>query len=284
MIWTLQPAESLSDQQFDMWSKLLEDRAGITMSNNQKSFLQTQVSMRMRELGHNDYSQYFERVVSGVEGVLEWSILVDRLVVKETNFFRHLPSLDHVRGYLQNKIDRQELNESFDIWSVGCATGEEPYSLTMYVNECFELARYEAYFGVTATDISRVALSVAKSGLYSERKVEFVPPALRNKYFKKADKGLFQIDSQLRDKVCFNQANILNVHEMPIMKFDVIFCQNVLIYFRKELRIEVLNALAGRLKPGGTLVIGLGEIVDWKNPLVKRIANERIQAYGRVQA
>lgn len=284
MIWTLQPAENLSDQQFDLWSKLLEDRAGITISNSQKSFLQTQVNMRMRELGHSNYSDYFEQVVSGVEGVLEWSILIDRLVVKETNFFRHLPSLDFIRCYLQDKIDRQELNESFDIWSVGCATGEEPYSLTMYVNECFEFARREPYFGVTATDISRVALSVAKSGLYSARKVDFVLPALRNKYFKKAEKDLFQIDSQLRDKVCFNQANILKVNDMPLMNFDAIFCQNVLIYFRKELRVEVLNALAKRLKPGGVLVIGLGEIVDWKHPLMKRIPNEHIQAYSQIQS
>lgn len=284
MIWTLQTPQALSDQQFDLWSKLLEERAGISISDNQKSFLQTQVSMRMREIGQSDYSTYFDSILSGVEGVLEWSILVDRLVVKETNFFRHLPSLDFVRAFLQNKIDLQTLQETFDVWSVGCATGEEPYSLAMYINESFELAQKDPYFGVMATDISRVALSLAKIGSFSERKVEFVPGVLRKKYFKEIEKQRFQIDGQLRDKVCFNQANILNVPEMPAMKFDVIFCQNVLIYFRKELRTNVLNALADRLKPGGILVIGLGEVVDWKYAQVQRLAYDNVQVYGQVQS
>src|SRR5690606_37138364 len=124
---------------------LLEERAGIYLSDHQRVFLQTQVSMRMRELGHDDYTQYYRRVLDGVSGLVEWSVLIDRLAVKETSFFRHKPSIDTVVQYLQQRVNNRTLTDSFDVWSVGCASGEEPYSLAMVINDCFEYARIEPY-------------------------------------------------------------------------------------------------------------------------------------------
>ena len=279
MIWSLQASQELSDSQFDQWSKLLEERAGICLSEQQRVFLQTQVSMRMRELGHDDYNQYYNRVVDGVTGMMEWSVLVDRLVVKETSFFRHKPSVDFVRNILQDKINNRQLSGTFDIWSVGCSSGEEPYSLGMLVNECFEFAQLEPYFGVIATDISRAALTIAKEGVYPQRKVEMVDMPLRKRYFNALQNGRYQIDKTLRDRVCFNQANVLKISELPDIKLDVIFCQNVLIYFRKWLRHEIMNAFVDRLKPGGILICGLGEVVDWTSHNVSRIAVDEVQAY-----
>lgn len=279
MIWSLQMAPDLTEQQFKLWSSLLEKRAGISINGNQKSFLQTQVTMRMREIGQDDYTEYYEQVVDGVSGVLEWSILVDRLVVKETNFFRHKPSSNFVRKLLQDRIDSKTLGSDFDVWSVGCSTGEEPYSLAMLINETFELAKLEPYFGITATDISRVALSIAKTGTYPERKTSFVPEALRNRYFKKTEKNHYQMNQELRNKICFSQANILRIGDTPDIKFDVIFCQNVLVYFKKWLRHEVLDILTERLKPGGVLVIGMGEVVNWKAPLMTKLMHDQVQAY-----
>src|SRR5690625_5513104 len=94
--------------------------------------------MRMRELGCSDYNQYYQLVIDGLSGLMEWSVLVDRLTVKETSFFRHRPSLEYVRRFIQNRINNRELHGSFDIWSVGCATGEEPYSLAMVANRSEE--------------------------------------------------------------------------------------------------------------------------------------------------
>ncbi len=279
MIWSLQASQELSDSQFDQWSKLLEERAGICLSEQQRVFLQTQVSMRMRELGHDDYNQYYNRVVDGVTGMMEWSVLVDRLVVKETSFFRHKPSIDFARNILQDRINNQKLSGSFDVWSVGCSSGEEPYSLGMLVNESFEYANLEPYYGIIATDISRAALTIAKEGVYPQRKVEMVDLPLRKRYFNALPSGRYQIDKTLRDRVCFNQANVLKISELPDIKLDVIFCQNVLIYFRKWLRHEIMDAFVDRLKPGGILICGLGEVVDWMNQDVSRVAVDEVQAY-----
>jgi Methylase of chemotaxis methyl-accepting proteins len=279
MIWSLQAAPDLSDKQFDQWSKLLEDRAGICLSDQQRVFLQTQVTMRMRELGQTDYSQYYNRVVDGVSGMMEWSVLIDRLVVKETSFFRHRPSIDCVLQFLQQHIDESSFKDTFEVWSVGCSSGEEPYSLSVVINDTFDTANIDPYYGVTATDISRAALTIARNGIYPQRKVEMMEPSIRQRYFTQQDNGRYLISPELQDRVCFNHANVLNINEMPSIMQDVIFCQNLLVYFRRWLRHEIMNAFVDRLKPGGLLVVGLGEVVDWSHPEMTRAPYDEVQAY-----
>ena len=279
--WTLKAAPDFTEQQFVQWSRLLEERAGICISDQQRIFLQTQVNMRMRELGHDDYSQYYNKVVDGMTGMMEWATLVDRLVVKETSFLRHRPSIDFFRDLLQRKINNKTLNETYDVWSVGCSTGEEPYSLAMVMNDCFDLAQMEPYYGVTATDISRAALSIGREGIYTDRKVAMLEPYMQQMYFDQLDNGRYEVKSLIKKRVCFNHANVLNIGDMPEISFDAIYCQNMLIYFRKWLRHDILDAFASRLKPGGTMIIGLGEVVDWSNEKVERLPTETVQAYKR---
>lgn len=280
MIWSLQAVPHLSDTQFAQWSKLLEDRAGVYLSNQQRSLLQTQVSMRMRELGFSDYSAYYERVVDGVSGMVEWALLIDRLVVKETSFFRHKASIDFVGRRVAQHLSESGGNDSFDLWSVGCATGEEPYSLAMVINDAYQSAGVEPRFSVTGTDISRAALSLARNGVYSGRKLERLDETFRYRYFKEVGQGQFQVAAHIRDRLCFNHGNVLNINEMPTMTVDAIFCQNLLVYFRRWLREHILNAFVERLKPGGILIIGLGEVVDWSHPNLKRISADGVQAYA----
>lgn len=283
MAWSLQAQSELSDDQFMQWRKLLEERTGIQLTRQQKTLLQSQVSMRMRELGCDSYDQYFRQVTDGLSGMLEWSVLIDRLAVKETSFFRHRPSLEYVRQYLQNKINNQQLNSSFDVWSVGCATGEEAYSLAMVINDCFELAALDPYYGITAIDISSSALAKGRLGRYSPRRMENVTPEETQRYMQRCPDGDYQVVSKLRERVCFTQGNLVQVRRMPSILVDVIFCQNLLVYFRRWLRRDVLNALVERLKPGGILVVGLGEVVDWEHPEMQRVNADQVQVYIRQQ-
>jgi type IV pilus assembly protein PilK len=281
MVWSLQQAPALSDEAYDQWCKLLEERTGILLNPQQQPFLQSQITIRMRELGFGSYAEYYQRVTDGIWGKAEWSVLVDRLMVKETSFFRHRHSFESVRQLLQNRIDNGQINGSFDVWSVGCSTGEEPYSLAMLINDCFELAQLKPYFGVFATDISMPALSKARSGVYSERKLERLSNNERLRYFKDLGDGNYKIIDKLQDRLCFSQGSVLDLKSMPVEKMDVIFCQNLLIYFRRWRRREILQGFADRLKPGGLLVIGLGEMPEWKHPQLVRVRDERVQAYRR---
>ncbi len=279
MIWSLQSLPDLSDQQFALWSELLEERAGIYLTQQQRTFLQTQVSMRMREVGCEDYKEYYDTIMNGVAGQIEWSILIDRLVVKETSFFRHQASIDFVSELIADRIGHNSIDGSFDVWSVGCSTGEEPYSLAMVLNDAFQWANREAHFGITGTDISRAALSLAKAGIYSERKLELMKETFRQRYFSPVSEERFQVGEELRDRICFAQGNILNINEMPLIKVDLIFCQNLLVYFRRWRRENIMNAFVERLKPGGTIVIGLGEVVDWTHSDIERVPLNGVQAY-----
>jgi len=284
MVWSLQASTELTDQEFSQWSRLLENRSGICLSDQQRVFLQTQVSMRMRELGETDYSQYLNTVKDGVSGLMEWSVLVDRLVVKETSFFRHTPSVDYIKNFVLHRLTQHpNTSENLELWSVGCSSGEEPYTLAMVLNDAFEFVKEQPYFGITATDISRAALSIAKSGVYSERKIEMMEGHYSKRYFKKNDSNQFVIQSEIMERVCFNQENILNINDLPKIQMDIIFCQNMLIYFRRWLRHEIMNAFAERLKPGGILVIGLGEVIDWVHPKMQRMPADDVQAYQRKQ-
>ncbi len=282
MNWSLVNAPDLSDQQFAEWKLLLEERVGICVGESQKQFLQSQVSMRMREVGDRDFSRYMSRLNDGVSGKVEWSILLDRLVVKETTFFRHQPSYDFVCTYLQNKINNRSLDDAFEVWSLGCSTGEEPYSLAMLINELFELAKLDPYFGITGTDVSRMAISRARSAIFPQKKIDFVPSALRYKYFKNTEKQQFRFDHEVMSKVCFSNNNILNLETMPPQKFDVIYCQNLLVYFAQTMRKKLLDAVVDKLKAGAVLILGLGEVTNWKNPKVERLARADVQAYVRV--
>lgn len=281
MAWSLKKLPALSDSQFAQWSTLLEERTGIQFARQHKALLESQVSIRMRELGYEDYDHYFVEVTSGVSGMLEWSILVDRIAVKETSFFRHRPSLEYVRRYLQNKINNQQLSSSFDVWSVGCATGEEAYSLAMVINDCFELASLNPYYGITAVDISTTALTKAREARYSARKLEQAKAEEMKRYMQECSDGNYEVVSKLRERICFVQGNIIRSDCLPNVSVDVIFCQNLLVYFRRWLRRDILNALVARLKPGGLLVIGLGEAVDWEHPKMHRVAADEVQAYSR---
>ena len=101
--------------------------------------------MRMRELGLSDFTSYYQLIVDGVAGMVEWSRLIDRLVVKETSFFRHMPSYDFVTSHLAAHL-QQASAHSYEVWSVGCSTGEEPYSLAMVLAEGFASAHREPFF------------------------------------------------------------------------------------------------------------------------------------------
>lgn len=284
MAWSLRSLPSLSEAQFAQWGKLLEERTGIQLVFQQKAWLESQMSTRMRDLGMEDYDSYFT-FVSGnpnqpdLDSKLEWARLVDRIAVKETSFFRHRDSFEYVRQYLQNKINNQTLKDSFDVWSLGCATGEEPYSLAMVINDCFELAALDPYYGITAMDISSSALKAGRKARYSKRRIEQVKPEEAKRYLQQCADGSFEVVGKLRDRVCFTQANIIQARQLPQVQVDVIFCQNLLVYFRRWLRRDVLNALVERLKPGGLLIAGLGETVDWDNPKMQRTLDDQVQAY-----
>lgn len=280
--WSLQQLPEMDTQQFHQWQALLEARTGVCVTDQRRVFLQTSLGARMRELEIEDYQRYYEYVTQGPAGAIEWSALIDRLTVRETSFMRHRPSFDCVQSHLQRLLATRSPSQPLQLWSLGCASGEEAYSLALITEQCLaEAAGETPDYAIWATDISLKALEQARAGLYPVNRLGGLTEAEKARWMQQVEGGKLQILPVLRDRICFTRLNILELAQAPIRDLDIIFCQNLLIYFRRWRRRDLLNQLAKRLAPGGMLIIGLGEIVDWNNPLLERVPDERVQAYVR---
>lgn len=270
----------MDDLQFQRWKELVEQRTGLVLPDNRRSFLITALNMRMRELECADFQTYFDIVRKGSSGLVEWSILVDRLTVHETRFFRHKHSVELLReSVLPQTIADMGDPLSLNVWSVGCATGEEPYTLAMVFDEFLSRTGRDYYFGITGSDISYASLSTARKGIYHERKLTEVAPALMRRYMRQYDDTHYEVKESLRRRVCFAQLNVLDMQRAPVGKVHLIFCQNMLIYFERDKRLEIVNNLSRYLEPGGLLILGSGEVLGWDHPDMRRIDDHDTLAF-----
>jgi type IV pilus assembly protein PilK len=275
----------MDNEQYAQWTALLEKRTGIRLPEKRRSFLVTNVSMRMREKGFKNYQDYFNHISTGKSGKVEWDQLVHHLTVHETRFLRHEATQDLICQKLLPHQKKQYNNNSapftFNVWSVGCATGEEPYSIAMAVDDHMTKLGCEYYLGIMASDISRSALAEGRAGIYSEQKVKSIPPYWRDKYFTKTRDGKYQVINELRQRVCFNQANVLDLGKMPIGFMDVIVCQNLLIYYDQQRRLDIAKTLVNYLAPKGVLIFAVGELINWTHPDMERFPFANTLAYRR---
>lgn len=290
-------APAMDDAEFARWVDLLERRTGVVVPQGRKSFLVVAVRTRMREAGKSSFREYFDELLDGARGAIEWSTLVDRLTVHQTHFFRHLPSLDLIaRDWLPGHLEAQA-GTPIHAWSVGCSTGEEAYTLAMVLDQALG-GGAKTYFGITATDISAAALAVGKIGHYPIAKLDEIPAALHTVYCQPAsepcndgsspppparfeDAEAFAITETLRRRVGFVQFNLIDVARAPLKRLDLIYCQNVLIYFARERRAALLESLADLLKPGGLLVLGAGEVLGFHHPQLTRLGGPQTLAFRR---
>jgi type IV pilus assembly protein PilK len=282
----LERLPDMDEAQFDRWVGLLRERTGMFMPKERKSFLVTSVGIRMRELGYEDYQSYYEYLTSGLAGNIEWTALVDRLTVHETRFFRDPRALQFVQEEcLPKMVERVRRREHVQVWSAGCSTGEEAFTLAMLLDHGFTQAGLQSLFGVIGTDISLYSLATAKQGVYPDRRYKHIPPELRERFTERLPEmgNGFRVSDRLRRRVCFAQFNILDVSCTPPGSMDLVYCQNVLIYFDRETRAKILDGLVRPLRPGGTLVLGAGEMIGWDHPLMERAGVSEVLAYRRVK-
>lgn len=272
----------MDDAEFARWAELLERRTGVVVPPARKPFLVTAVRGRMRETGHTRFDDYYRDLHKMPEGAIEWTTLVDRLTVHETHFFRHQPSFDLIANEWLPRVAQSGSQSALHAWSVGCSTGEEAFTLAMVLDRHVSAIRdARIYFGVTATDVSQPALSVGRGALYARSRLNEIPAEYRERYVDELDADSFAIRESLRKRVGFAQFNLLDVARAPLKRLDLIFCQNVLIYFARDRRRELLDSLAGLLKPGGMLVLGAGEVISFAHPQLSRVPHRQALAFLR---
>lgn len=265
----------LDDHHFRLLVDWLERGTGVCIHAHRQPGLRRMLAEHLRELGL-DGETYCARLMRSGTGLAEHQWLFHRALIHETSFFRHRESHDFVRRQVE-EYQRAGVESGLNLWSLGCATGEEAYSLALDA-----LAGGARRFAVIGTDISRVVLRQARQGVYPLAAMAAADHRLLADWVEPADSGYFRFGRPVREHVAFVADNVMGQQTGIFPEgVDIIFCQNLLIYLRRWRRHALLDFLASRLKPGGHLIIGPGEAADWQPATLQKVRSRQVCAYLR---
>ena len=254
-------APRMSDKQFDFFRNLAKAHAGITLPDYKRNMVYRRVSKRLVALGIREFQPYQE-LLSAPEGEAEIEFFVNALTTNKTEFFRENHHFEHLAAIALPGLCKKreaEGNRKLRIWSAGCSSGQEPYSIGMTLTESIsDLARWDAK--ILATDIDSDILDQGRQGIYPAFEVLEIPTNIRQKYIdmQAQESGSGRMSYEMRSLITFNQLN-LHGHWPMQGKFDVIFCRNVIIYFDKPSQCLLFDRFANLLRDDGYLYIGHSE-------------------------
>ncbi len=257
----------ISDREFAALRDFIQQASGIHIADNRKYLLQNRLSPRLRELGLENFADYFKRL-RGPERGPELARLFELITTNETSFFRNPPQLDYFRDeLLSSMLDSQRAKnaKTLHIWSAGCSSGEEPYTLAIILVEKLKAELPSWNLKITATDLSEAVLAMAREGLYGDYALRTTPAPIKAKYFtKEADS--YRIRPELKKMVRFAPLNLndrLALKRVEASHF--IFCRNVMIYFDDDMKKRLARAFHENLISGGHLLIGHSETLTGVN-------------------
>lgn len=256
---TSNPA-SLAPAEFDRVAKIAHREAGLSLSEAKRAMIASRLTRRLRATGLADFAAYLAFLESA-EGEDERQHLISALTTNVTSFFRenhHFLTLE--TDVLPKLASRAQSGQRVRIWSAGCSTGQEPYSIAMSVLRAIpDAARLD--IRILATDIDATVLAAAQTGLYASQQLDTLDQALRRQFFSETSSGEFEVTDHLRSLISFRQLNLIGA--WPVRgPFDVIFCRNVVIYFDSVTQAGLWPRFHQVLAPGGTLFIGHSERLD----------------------
>ena len=245
--------EILTDALFTDFRKIIYDASGITFSETNRSILDSRLKEKLREKNLDDLHQYYKLITSNEE---EFKLFLDSITTNLTRFFRNQPHFDALINYVIPHVIEEKKktgDHKIRIWSAGCSTGEEPYTIAMILKE---ILPPPYTFQITASDLSLKCLMTAQQGFYADSRVDGIPSDYLNKYFTKVDGG-YQVNSDLMKSIKFDYHNLKN--DSGQKNLDVVFCRNVLIYFDEPAQLKVINHFWDSMAPNSYLYIGHSE-------------------------
>ena len=267
--------ESISGRDYARLCKLIYAEAGITLSPEKKTMLEGRVKRRLKTLNLSSYSEYCETLFGqdGQHNGLKDEVvhLIDVVTTNKTDFFRDPAHFNFLVDKALPELSERIAGRQFTIWSAGCSSGEEPYTMAIVLSE-YALSHPGFRFRILATDISNIVLAKAELGVYTNDIVAPVAPVLRRKYFMRSrepgsDKQ--RVVPELRRLIEFRRLNFMDGDYGVAEKADAIFCRNVIIYFDRPTQERILQRLAHCLTPGGYMFVGHAETLhDMSLPLV----------------
>lgn len=252
------PESSMTPEEFRLIRDLVKERSGLYFGEDTRYVFERRVRERSAALGQATFLDYYRHLRADPKGEAELQELYDLLATKETYFFREEYQLAAFREevlpvLLQEGGSRKRLG----VWSAGCSTGEEAYSIAIVL---VESGMFDGWsLRVQGTDLSRRCLAAARKGIYSETSFRATSDERKRRFFVEREDGM-HVSEMLRGLCHFGLMNLVHMQRSPsFMQLDVVFCKNVLIYFDPESRKRVLDGIFDRLRPGGYLLLGHSE-------------------------
>lgn len=251
--------QKMSEEDFARFSQFIYKEVGIKLPPSKKTMIEARLQKRIRILSLGSHTKYISYLFSP-EGMREELInLIDVVTTNTTEFFREPQHFDLLNRVILPDMSKK-LHEPLRVWSAGCSTGMEPYTLAIVLSE-FRSKEPEFDFRILATDISTKVLKEAVSGIYEEERIAPVPKILKSKYFlrsKDRAKKLVRVAPEIRGMIEFRRLNFMEPFSLP-RAMHIVFCRNVVIYFDKPTQNKLFNKLCQNMAIGGYLFIGHSE-------------------------
>ncbi|PLX97915.1 MAG: chemotaxis protein CheR [Desulfuromonas sp.] len=257
----------ISDKDFSRFAALIYEQCGIKMPLHKRSMLEARLRKRLRTLGLDSYEAYREYLFSSDGMVEELTNMIDVVTTNKTDFFREPRHFDYMIGTSVPALIAKSgagIERPLRIWSAGCSSGEEPYTIAMFL-ESFLWNSKKIDYQILATDISTQVLEKAILGIYHRDKIEPVPDDFRKKYLLKSknpESRQVRIVPALREKLKFCRVNFMDSSFEVGEAKDIIFCRNVIIYFDRATQERFLHRLCQCLRSGGYLYMGHSETLS----------------------
>lgn len=258
----------------------LHTEVGITIDST-SSVISGCIQSRMNYLGCPDVSRYLATFDDSINARAEWLALIDLLTVKSTRFFRQPEAYACLADYVETLLGEGPAPSELSFWSAGCSFGQELYSMAMVVDGIVSRHQPWTQWHGIGTDISFRAISEAQRGIYPASAVACIPEGYRDCYLDEKLGGRKIVTESLRARTHFFHSNLLHVDGAPFADFNIIFCQNVLIYFERDRQRWIIDQLVDRLRVDGLLVLGAGEDVILQNQSVRRLPWPGVCAYRK---
>lgn len=252
---------NITEKEFKELAELIKTDYGINLKEEKKSLVIGRLHNVLLQQGFKNFSDYYSYLINDKTGDAV-TVLIDKITTNHTFFMREPDHFYYFRNIVLPQITSMVKEKDLRIWSAGCSTGEEPYTLAMMLDEYFGNERMLWDSKVLATDISGKVLDTARKGIYDNKEIATLPAQWRLNYFKKYDADKSILIDRIRDEVIYRSFNLMETVFPFKRKFHVIFCRNVMIYFDNNTRDELVNKYYQHLEHGGYLFIGHSESLN----------------------
>ena len=255
---------TLTDQDFQRLYVYIKQNYGIDLSKK-KQLIVSRLSHTLAAQGFRDFKGYVDEILSGRDTDMVTAML-NKLTTNYTYFLREEAHFKYFQEIVLPDLERKHARDkSLAIWSAGCSSGQEPYTIAMALNEYFGTRRSLWKIQLLATDISVNVLTKACNGIYENESLNDVPQLWKTKYFKRLPNGNFQVSDSIRKSVDFRTLNLMDPFRFR-KPFDIIFCRNVMIYFDQPTKDALVRRFYDATVPGGYLMISHSENLGKNNP------------------